>query len=78
MGFTGENWKDYSSTYDNKVSSFWAMDNATTRWHDYAYGQGAYYGRGYACRYVEDLSNANMTDGGTAQAPGVGFVKLAT
>lgn len=67
MGYTGNTyWRNYSSTYDNKVSSFWAMDGATTRWHDYANGGGAYYGNGYACRYVDNLGNANMTDGGTA------------
>lgn len=59
-------WRNYSSSYDNQVSSFWAKPGYTTRWHDYAYGGGAYYGNGYSCRFVEDLRNADMTDGGTA------------
>jgi len=67
MGYTGNTyWRNYSSTFDNKVSSFWAYAGATTRWHDYRDGRGAYYGNGYSCRYVENLQNANMTDGGTA------------
>lgn len=66
-GYTGTNsWSNFSGTFDNKISSFWASDYWTSRWHDYTSGQGAYYGNGYACRYVENLSNANMTDGGTA------------
>lgn len=68
QGWTGQNnWLNYSATYDNKVSSFW---NSTTlfdsRWHDYANGGGAYYGNGFKCRYVNNLGNASMTDGGTA------------
>lgn len=67
MGYTGNTyWRNYSSSYDNQVSSFWAKPGYTTRWHDYAYGGGAYYGNGYSCRFVEDLRNADMTDGGTA------------
>lgn len=67
MGFTGATyWRNYSGTYDNQVSSFWGLNGATTRWHDYANGQGAYYGGGYSCRYIDNFGNANMTDGGTA------------
>lgn len=66
-GLTGTNvWDNFSATYDNKVSSFWADPNWQSRWHDYAYGGGAYYGNGDPCRYVENLGNASMTDGGTA------------
>ena len=67
MGVTGNTyWRNYSATYDNKVSSFWATNSYTTRWHDYANGQGAYYGNGFACRAVESLTNGTMGDGGTA------------
>jgi len=66
-GYTGtNNWQNFSSTYDNKTSSFWANPNWQSRWHDYANGSGAYYGNGDPCRYVQDLRNANMNDGGTA------------
>lgn len=66
-GYTGtNNWLNFSATYDNKTSSFWADPNWQSRWHDYANGGGAYYGNGDPCRYVQDLRNANMTDGGTA------------
>lgn len=68
QGATGVNaWLNYSGTYDNQVSSFWNETSVwTARWHDYANGQGAYYGNGTPCRYVENLGNASMTDGGTA------------
>lgn len=66
-GYTGVGgWLNFSATFDNKVSSFWAADWFTSRWHDYANGGGAYYGNGFACRWVENLGNASMTDGGTA------------
>lgn len=66
-GATGTNvWNNFSASYDNKVSSFWADPNWQSRWHDYAYGGGAYYGNGDPCRYVVNLGNASMTDGGTA------------
>lgn len=69
-GYTGysgyENWLNYVSPFNNSITSFWVMPTYTTRWHDYANGSGAYYGNGYPCRYVYNLGNANMTDGGTA------------
>lgn len=67
MGYTGNTfWRNYSATFDNAVSSFWAATSWTTRWHDYQDGNGAYYGNGFPCRFVENLQNGNMTDGGTA------------
>jgi hypothetical protein len=67
QGFTGvDGWHNYSATFDGRVTSFWNQAGWTARWHDYPNGQGAYYGRGYACRWVSNLDNANMTDGDTA------------
>ena len=66
-GYTGlNNWGNYTSPFHVDTSSFWAMPNYTSRWHDYWFGDGAYYGAGYACRYVENLGNASMTDGRSA------------
>jgi hypothetical protein len=66
-GYTGTGaYAAYSATYNNIASSFWATAGYTSRWHDYSNGTGAYYGNGYSCRYVENLGNANMDDGGTA------------
>jgi hypothetical protein len=66
-GYTGVGrWLNYVDAYDNKTSSFWNEGGYVARWHDYANGQGAYYGNGFECRYVQDLTPANMGDGGTA------------
>jgi len=68
QGYGGvDYWRNYSSTFDGHVTSFWnEADWWTARWHDYPNGAGAYYGGGSPCRYVQNLDNASMTDGGTA------------
>lgn len=66
-GATGTGiWVNLASGLDNRTSSFWARQGTTSRWHDYVNGGGAYYGNGYSCRAVENLTNASMNDSGTA------------
>jgi hypothetical protein len=69
QGATGTNvWLNYSSTYNNKVSSFATSNDDTwdTRWHDLADGGGAYYGPIGSCVTNNNLAGTNMNDGVTA------------
>lgn len=68
QGATGTNvWKNYSSTYNNLVSSYRTTNQAwDTRWHDLQDGGGAYYGPIGSCVTDNDLSGNTMNDSGTA------------
>ncbi len=68
QGMTGPGiWLNYSSTYNNKVSSYNTTNDVwDTRWHDLANGGGAYYGPVSRCEYESNLAGRTMGDGGSA------------
>lgn len=68
QGATGSGvWLNYSSTYNNKVSSYNTTNRSwATRWHDLPDGGGAYYGPVSRCEYESNLAGRTMGDGGSA------------
>lgn len=52
-------WPNFSSTFNNTVSSYWASNFWIPTWHDGGSGTGDYYDLAYTCREVQDLSNGS-------------------
>ena len=55
-------WPNFSSTFNNTVSSYWASRFWVPTWHDGVSGSGAYYDLAHKCREAFDLANGDWNN----------------